>query len=233
MAQRLTRKDLKQDEFVEVAMDLEQWFERHWRAVALGAGAVLVVIVAVLGGRAWLQRGREAAAEVVDRGVAQFRAAEQEGSGFDAALTTLDQAVSRAGSNPGRVARFYRAAALRRLGRFDEARQALDGLASAAGGADTLAVTAQLLLAEVQAGAGQPDQALVTLQAVVDQPQSPVPIEEALLALARVAGAAGQSERARASLRRIVDEFPRTGAAAEAREELARFGAQNGMSSSS
>ena len=52
MAQRISRKELKHDEFVEKAFDFGEWLEENWKTAAGYAGLAAVLIVAILGWRA-------------------------------------------------------------------------------------------------------------------------------------------------------------------------------------
>jgi predicted negative regulator of RcsB-dependent stress response len=228
MARRIQRKDLKQDEFVEAAVDASHWLEENWKTVALGAGGAVVVVLAVAGWTSWSRHREELAREELSRAIASYQEAEEAGNDparLATSLEALEAAVDRAGGGAaGQSARFYRAAALSRLGRSDEAAAELGALV----GEElepTLGATSRYLLARLHADAGRHAEATALLEELTSAEQPLVPVPQALVLLAEVRGDAGDDAGARAAWQRIVDDFPETEAATLARQRLARDGA--------
>ena len=61
MPRRVTRKMMKEDEFVSFFDEFAHWFNANWRLVAAGLGVVVVVVLVWWGASAWSgSRGEEA-----------------------------------------------------------------------------------------------------------------------------------------------------------------------------
>lgn len=224
MARRTTRKQLlKEDEFVEKATDVGQWLEEHWLAAAKVAGGILLLaaIVAV-----WIWNGERNARQsrlTLSAGLSLFEQAPQDGNAgtetLDAALQRFEQAADKGRGDTVRLARYYRAVTLHRLGRTEEALPLLEDLAAKAP-PDTLAGAAGAILADLYVEAGRTEDAVSLLEGLAVAEGSAYPPDQALFQLGRIHEAQGELERARAVWQRIVDEFPASGTAIEARQRL-------------
>jgi hypothetical protein len=223
MARRIQRKELKQDEFVDAAVDAGQWVEENWRVVALGAAVVVAVILGIAGWASWSRSRDQAASEELAGAIATFERAEiggQDAPGLEQALASLDAAIDRAGGRPaGHVARFYRATTLHHLGRTDDAIAELDDLVDE-DLSPTLGATARFQLARLYADAGRGSDAAALLEELVAAEQPLVPVPQALMLLADVRTQAGEEQAARAAWQRVADEFPESEAATMARARL-------------
>lgn len=224
MAQRISRKALKQDEFVDAAVDAGHWIERHWPKALLGAAAVGLVVLGTLGWLAWSQsRNAELEGELAAAITSYEKAlAHVEGAAsFDEVLPRFAVLAERGGRRPtGRVAEYYRGATLYRLGRNDEAIETLRGVLAASATPETLRAAARGLLARSLTAAGRTDEAIAVLDEALADESSRLPPQQVLLDLGRLHAAAGHDEQARASWQRVVDEFPATAAANDARQLL-------------
>ena len=217
---RISRKELKKDEFVEAAFDVRDWLKRYWRSVLKAVVPVVVVGLIVL---AWFwnaQRIEREAQELLAQGTYRFRQAEADAFiDFDLlgeALTLFEQAAERGGSSPaGKVARYYQGVALYRLGRLEEAIATLDTLQLDAGDSPSLGA-AKSLLADLLVESGQADLAINMLSQLAEEPDSTYPPDLALLQLGRIHKAQGNLEEARRSWSRVVDEYPQSLAAQQA-----------------
>jgi tetratricopeptide (TPR) repeat protein len=224
MARRISRKELKHDEFVDAAVGLGHWLEENWRTAVTWAAAGLVVVLAVVG---WFVLAQ------YNRGKAELRLAgalqayeEVEAEGFadsdrlNELLTTFDEVSDGAGgSRAGAVARFYKGSVLYRLGRADEAIPVLERVVEEAEGT-TLEATASSMLANVYQAGGRDEDAISLLNGLVDQADPSVPLDQALLQLGIIYDEAGRTEEAREQWQRILDEYPTSGAANMARQYL-------------
>lgn len=222
MAQRFSRKQLKHDEFVEAAFDIGHWVEQHWKNVALAAGAI-VALVLVVWGWTWMADQRRAEVErTLASGIALYEQAEETAfvdvDKLAGALTALEEVSAQSGP-AANVARYYRAATLRQLGRTDDAIAALDGIEDLAT-LGTLGGVAQLLRAHLYVEAGRADEALTLLGELAQRQDGVLPADQALLELAQIQFERGELEQARETWQRVVDEYPDRSSSAEARSRL-------------
>jgi TolA-binding protein len=224
MTQRISRKQIKQDEFVETAVDFGHWLEQHWKPVAGGALAVLLLAVAIAGGLAWSRHRAERLRVQLAAAIDDYRRFEKAGSedadGAAALAQRFTELEGSAGQPTRHVAAFYRGAILFNLGRADEAREPLARVVAGTTPEDTLGATARLMLARAEAAVGRHEEAQKELQALLDAPEAAVPPDEVLFELGRVEQRAGRADDARRTWQRVVDDYPQGTAAAEARKLL-------------
>jgi predicted negative regulator of RcsB-dependent stress response len=224
MAKRISRKELKHDEFVDAAFDFGRWLEENWARVAGMAVLAVIVVVAVLLWQAWSKQQAEQAMELLAQGIDRYEQAQVGGfsdpAGLSAALETFAEVAEAGAGGTDQLARYYQGATLFHLGRLDEAREELQQVVSQTGAADTMGAAAHVLLARVEVAAGRTDEAVALLEGLVDVPSAGLPPAQALLELGRLHKQAGREEQAQEQWQRIVDEYPQSIAAAEARSLL-------------
>ena len=132
---KLTKKSMEQDEFIERVFDLGEWLEANWRAVAVGAGAVVAVALLMMGWMAMRERGAGEANDLLAKGMRAYQPApgadgRAPAPNFAEALTLFEQAAGKAGSGAlGDVARLYQARTLIAMGRASEATPVLEPVA--------------------------------------------------------------------------------------------------------
>ncbi|HXV77775.1 MAG TPA: tetratricopeptide repeat protein [Candidatus Polarisedimenticolaceae bacterium] len=222
---RISRKELKRDEFIEATKEAENWLEENWRLVLRIAGGVVVVGLLV-GGWFWYgSLSRRQAAGLLQDGLAAYQTAQEAGfvdaTALDTALGKFERAARKGGGSPvGLVAEYYRGVALHRLGRSEESIDSLGEVAVSAGAPASLRGSASAVLAEVYAATGEQDRAVAMLESLIAAEPPTYPIDQALLALAELHERSGDTDRARQLWQRIVDEYPARGAADEARQRL-------------
>jgi len=214
----------KQDEFLEAAFDLGQWFETHWKTVLRGAGIFVLAAILIAAIFGWKQYRVGQATTELEAGTAEFkRAAAAQFADFEAlavALVHFEDAEAKAGSSaPGPLATYYRGVTLFRLGRSEDAVAVLEGFVAQASGEHPLDWAGRALLARLHTAAGDTERAMALLEEVTG-PDSAYPVEQALLQLGSLQQSAGNTAAARESWQRVVDEFPRSGSAREALELL-------------
>jgi len=227
MARRISRKELKQDEFVDAAVDAKHWLEQHWKpvvAVAAGALAVTLIVLAVVWNQ---QRTRAEAAGLLARGHQRFDAGVAAGDGgtasFEEALVLFDEAANKGGrSEIGHAARFFHASSLQQLGRLDEARSELELLVSDADLSGTLRDSSRALLATVCDAAGDLDAAIGVWSELADDEDTLYPSDQALFQLGWTYERNGDGESARLAWQRLVDEYPESPLVADARSLVER-----------
>ena len=211
----------KDSEFLAAAFDLGQWFETHWRSVIRGAVVFVIASIIIAAVFGWKQHKIKQATEAVEAGTAAFnRAAVSQFGDVDAmadALVHFEDAEAKAGgSAPGPLATYYRGVTLFRLGRVDEAAEALEGFVAQADGEDPLDWAGRALLVQLHSDAGDNERAIALLEEVTGA-DSEYPVEQALLQLGIVQQRAGDAAAARQSWQRVVDEFELTSSAQQAR----------------
>jgi predicted negative regulator of RcsB-dependent stress response len=225
MAQKITRKDLKHDEFVEAGMDAGEWIEGHWRQVAGGAAAVLAVVLLFVGW-GWRNETLQArAGRLAAEGFALLAPPQSAAASIPdpaAAASKFEEAAAAAGGSPlGDVARTYRAVALFRAGRAAEAVPLLEGVA---GSVDdpVLGGTARALLADALEASGNADRAAEVLRQLADAVEPAYPADMALLRLGEVRARQGRVEEARRIWQEVLSRHPESPASGQARLLLAR-----------
>ena len=128
MGRRLTRKKLKQDEFVSVMDELLHWLNENWRPLAFGAGALVAVGLLWWGFSMYSAARSEKAAFALHGAVA---ALEGEEADLASAEEQLREVVDRFGrTDQGDVARVYLARILLDREETDEARALLTKVAA-------------------------------------------------------------------------------------------------------
>jgi TolA-binding protein len=227
MAQGISRKQLKQDDIAEAALDLGHWFERHAPTLLKAAAVLAALALTMYGWFWWRQRSVREAERLLAEGQRLYQSAAADpftsSEELPTALERFEQAADRAGRAPtGLVARYYRAASLYRLGNYEEAAAGLEQLLPQAELAPTLAASAQLLLSSCYVEAGQGERAVALLRSAAETEGAPLGADLALLHLARVHENLGQADEARAAWRRILERFPESAAAGQARQALER-----------
>jgi len=223
MAKRISRKELKQDEFVDAAIDVGQWVEQHKSKLFKGAIGVLVLAVVIVSWISWSRNRTERTEQQVAAAVTSYEralAAGDDGRPELEAVLTIFEDASEAGGASGRLAEFYRGATLFHLGRADEALTALEAVAASSSGEPTLEATAQAMLARVYLAEGREDEAATVITAALDSSNSILPRDQTLLELGRIHAAAGRDDEAQKAWQRVLDEFPASTAATDARQLL-------------
>jgi tetratricopeptide (TPR) repeat protein len=223
---KITKKQMSQDEFIEGMFDFGEWLEVHWRRVAMGLGAAVVVVLA---GIAW-NASREKSAEAANRWLAsglEAYAPSSPASGqalaprYDFALTQFEQAANSGGSQGvGDVARLFRARTLIALSRAPEAVPVLEGLVS--NRSEAIATEAKLALAEATEAAGNPDRAASLLQEVASPAKAGTyPPDAAMLLLGGLRERQGKKDDAKRIYDDLLVRFPQSPFAADARQRSA------------
>jgi len=220
MAKRITRKQMKHDEFVEATFDFAHWLEQHWGKVLSGVGVGVLITLAVIAWMAWSKKNADRLSQELARNIDRFEQAEVAGfsdaAGLSEILTSFDEIASEGGGGTGQVARFYRGATLFHMDRLDEARDELEQVVSVSDASATVGVTARLFLARVEVSAGQTDEAVALLNRLAEDPTAVIPPARVLLEMGRIQQQAGREDEARVLWQRIVDEHPQSLAAGEA-----------------
>lgn len=232
MAQRISRKEIKHDEFVETGFDVVAWLEEHRRTVLQVGGALLAVGVLIGAWSVWRNYRQDSARRLLGQGLTTYEQAlgRREAAPGGAVPAAPDAGALRRASSlfeqaagagrAGEVAAFYRGAAELRLGNADRAATLLEE-ASRDASSPLLEGTARALAAEAHAQAGRPDRAIEILRGLSTASGAAFPPDYALLRLGDLLQRQGKTAEAVNAWRRIVTEFPQGGMASEAQTRLA------------
>jgi predicted negative regulator of RcsB-dependent stress response len=229
------KKAMKEDELVS-------WVQ-HTRDFAQGRGdalrvVLIVVLVLTIGGGALsyfrAQRDREASASLASAleiyrapAASEAQPGETVNSRFATpaekyrqALTELEGIERRHGSQPAGVrARYYAALCKIELGQVDDAEATLKAIAGSPG--DGLEPgLARLALADLQRRKGQVENAAQTYNQIIDDVQSVVPRDHALMSLARMLEDVRRLPDAQVAYRRLLVEYPSSSYAGEAQKRV-------------
>jgi len=217
MAERITQKKLKHDEFVEAAFDFEQWIEAHWKPVAgVAAGIVAVGLIAY----GWVAFSKSANArsaaqlgEVLGKVDAAAGTPAATAGAWSAAMPTLEQ-VAKSGSDAAQTAEFYRGVALAQAGKLDEAMPVFESVHARGG---VLGDLAQAKLAWAYAEKGQTDRAIETWKAIAADTESVVPPDVALYHEADLLAGQGKAAEAKTVLADLMAKYKEGSALVDAR----------------
>ena len=234
---RLTRKEMKQDEFVSTVGKLTQWLEEKLHYVLWGAAGLVVLILAGFGLWSWQSaqemRGQAALAALVETygadagsdaaglpGAPTFATDQDK---YRAVLVQAEQVMEEHGSTEaGEVGRFYRGLAHFELGSSDDARADFEEFQRRNPG-HFLAPQARRKLAEVEERDGNLEAACNHYQALTESPARALPEEQSLIDLGRCLARKGDRTASSATYQRILDEFPDSIYATEARDSLSKL----------
>jgi predicted negative regulator of RcsB-dependent stress response len=220
MARRITRKQLKEDEFVSTVDTFFQWFSDNWRPFAVALGVVCVAALAWWGIGNWTASRSGKASYALNQAM---QAASGEG-GIEKAEAQLRDVVDRYGrTDQADAARLYLARIHLDRGETDAARDLLLRV-SERQRRSALGQLATMSLLELRAESGQVAEAASELEAVVASPDPQLPKDLALYELGRLAVRMDQTESARTYFQQIVDEFPESPYRALAAQRLAELG---------
>jgi len=241
------RHHLKDNELANALGQAQSWAGSNSNAIAVTAGALVVVAIGVLGYMAFKSSTDNKASLMLAEAMVIEEArvmppAPPTGSTTDpnaiggqlpgtyptekakleAALPKFQAAADAYPTNQtGITARYHIAKNLVTLGRFDEAVKQYDQVI--ASGSPLLARSARLGKAEAHLRAAQYDPAIATFKQIVDLKDASLPAEAVLMELARAYKLAGKTDDARKTLTQVVEQHAESQYASEARAELERL----------
>jgi tetratricopeptide (TPR) repeat protein len=232
---RITRKQMKRDEFVSTVGRVSAWAEENARMVLLLSGAAVVLVAAgVLGAQylgsreakasALLARGMEmagapiaaAGAQVAPGGVSYASTGEK----YRAVLDQMDAVIrTYPRTRAARLAVYYQGLAYANLGKNAEAVAALERFLDR--DPDTLvSPMARAALARALEEAGQPDRAVAIYRDLAEGRGGAYPVEAALFEMGLTLERMGKSGEAREVFERITRDHPASDYSREAEGRL-------------
>ncbi len=237
---RLDRKQIKHDEFVESTFKVFQWFETHPKPFLIGAAALVVATVAVWGVTRLTASSANSSADLLARGQAALDAPVAVGEApkpddpyrpsfaSDAerakkAAARLGEAADKAGGSAAKVASYLQGIALVEAGDGPAAVKALEAALSKLGSDPTLGGSVKSGLAQAYEMAGQADKAAATWKGLATDASFPKDV--ALTGLGRALEKQGKKDEAKATYRQVVDQFPGSPMASSVKSALERLGA--------
>ena len=222
MGRRITRKQLKQDEFISTADTVVSWIVDNWRPVAFGLAAVCAVVMLWWVGSHWTSSRAERASYLLHQATSSIDEAAA-GSDTSAAEEQLREVIDRYGrTEQADQARIYLARLALGRGDTDAARSMLVEASERRGG-DAVGRVATLDLMHLQIGSGQAAEVALQLEAMVTGTDPRLPRDVALYELGELY-ASQDAERARGYYQRLVDEFPESPYRARANQRLSELG---------
>jgi tetratricopeptide (TPR) repeat protein len=229
LAEHISRKDLKKDEFRESFAHGAEAILSHQTVLIYGLAALLVLALAGFTWWTYSQRQSAAAAIAFDSAMKTFQqpvgtppvpgetSYPDDAKKFTAAAQQFaDIAKKYPHSHAGQVAQYYQALSLEKLGENDDAKKVLAGLEP---GSDDVAGMARFELAQLDDRTNQPDQAVALYQELIDRPTLLVPKPVAMLALANHYSQSNSSQAAKL-YQQIKSQYPDTPIAEQADQAL-------------
>jgi predicted negative regulator of RcsB-dependent stress response len=223
MGRRITRKQLKQDEFISTADTVVHWVIANWRPFAVGLAALCFVIVAWWAGTRWTGSRAEHASFLLHQATAAVDAVKQGGDAA-AAEAKLQEVVDRYGrTEQADVARVLQARLRIDTNNIEGARSLLVEVSERRGG-DAIGRVATLDLVRLQIATGQAPEVAPQLEAMVSGEDVRLPRDVALYELGELYSTSQDPERARSYYQRLVAEFPESPYRPQASQRLAELG---------
>jgi len=236
-ARRITRKEMKRDDFVTAMGRVTLWMEKHAREVLILGGLLVAAAIASVVVWQFLGRREEKASLLLARGVEMFHAQVQGadstdrpgglsyGSGDEKYRAVLDQMDALIQTYPrseaGRLALYYKGVALTSLRKPQDAVKAIqDFLASSPG--NFAAPMARAALARALDDAGEPQKALEQYEQL-SRGEGAYPPQAALLEMGICLEKMGKKNEAKKIYERITREFPNSDYSQEAQGRLKKI----------
>ncbi len=226
MGRRITRKQMKQDEFVSTMDHLIRRFGEYWKQALAVLGAVLLMVFIWWMIGQWSGKQADAASEQLSLAVTVYQEAlAQDGGGN---LTDAEAGFAEVIEEHGRTdqadfARMYQARIQLGRGEIDTARATLVQLVNRHKD-DALGRLAALDLVRLRTASGQGAEVAAELEKMVVGRNSQLPRDVALFELGEVFVAEQKPDQAREYFQKLVDEFPESPYVAQARQRLAELG---------
>jgi predicted negative regulator of RcsB-dependent stress response len=233
VARRLTRKQIKQDQFVTLVDRIAHWMGHNWRQAAMGLGGAVALALVYWGVSALLAARGDAASAALTKALETYEApvaAEKpEGATLSFATRTerldaAEQAFRRVTSKywlttPARYAKIYLAHIAADRGDTDTAVRLLGEVASRRSSSVIVRV-ATLDLVRLRVAKGEGAQLVPELEAMIAGKDPRLPRDVAMYELARMWEKEGNSGEAARLYRKLIEDFPESPYRGDAQQRL-------------
>ena len=234
MGRRLTRKQIKKDQFVSLVDRIFHWLGQNWRQAATGLGAVLAVALVFWGVTAFRGSRSDAAAQALAQALETYGAPVGSAAPADAPvkfatdterLATAEKAFQAIESHywltpQKRVAELFLARIAADRGDQAQAIKLLGEITSRRT-SDPVVRLAMLDLVRLRLAKGEGVQLVAELEGMASGKDPRLPRDAAIFQLARVWEGEGKPEEASKFYRKLVEEFPDSPYRSEAQQRLA------------
>ena len=226
MGRRITRKQMKQDEFVSTMDSLIRQFGGYWKPALVALGTVLVAVFVWWTFGQWSDSRVDAASARLNEVITAYQeAVTQDGSGDLAeAEAGFADVIEEYGRTPqGDIARLFQARIELGRGETDSARATLVQLVNRHKD-DALGRLASLDLVRLRTASGQGAEVATELEKMVVGRNTQLPRDVALFELGEVFIAEHKPDQARESSQKLVKKYTESGYVAQARQRLDELG---------
>lgn len=233
MGRRLTRKQIKQDEFLSFFDQWMHWLGENWKQAAIGIGGAVVLVLLVLGGKAILAGRSDAASLALGKALGMYGAP----VGKDAPATAtvkyasdterLDAAERAFAAVKSKhwmtkeatIAKLFLAKIAADRGDKDRAIKELTEIAGKRSD-DTVVRLAMLALVRLRLDKGEGPTLVKDLEAMAAGSDPRLARDVALYQLGQVWERQGKPEEASKVYKRLVDDFPESPYRSEAQQRM-------------
>jgi predicted negative regulator of RcsB-dependent stress response len=236
MNQRLTRREIKRDEFATAMGRSVEYAESHWRTIAMAVGGVVLLVLLLLGVRAFLSHRATASNEALAQAMKVYQAPidaaapkpqdpkspsfRDEASRQARAKELFTQVRDDHGSTDAAdVAGVYLADLAAAEGQLDRARELWQDFLDDHKG-HMLAGPVRLNLYALDRKQGKGEPVLLELRGMVDQADAPLPQDVVLHELGVTLEQLGRGQEAIQHYRKILDEYPQSPYRSSAQQRL-------------
>ncbi len=233
MGRRLTRKQIKQDEFISFIDEWTHWLGSNWKQAAMGLGGAVVVLLLFLGVKALLGARAEGAGVALGKALEIYNApvGTEAGAGatvkfataaarLEAAEKAFTEVKSKYSlSKDATVAKLFLARIAADRGDRDKAISELTEITSKRSG-DLVVRLAMLALVRLRLDKGEGTQLVSDLEAMAAGTDPRLARDVALYQLGQVWDRQGKTDEAVKAYRKLVDEFPESPYRNEAQQRL-------------
>ena len=237
MGRRLTRKQIKKDEFITFVDRAVQWTGQNWRQALIGLGVVLAAALVWWGVTAFLGSRTDAASQAMDGALAAYNGpvGSAAPAGAKVKFATDTERLAAAEKAFKSVKSRYRFTPQAKLADLFLARIAADrgdvpqairrlGEIASSRSSDPVVRLAMLDLIRLRVARGEGLQLVSELQAMAAGKDPRLPRDAALFHLAEIWQHEGKPEEAAKLYRKLVEDFPDSPYRADAQQRLASAG---------